>query len=169
VAQLVLSFLVFGRWIYAVGSNPRAAELVGIPTRRVLMASYVTSGFCAALASVLMLSYLSNAEVTSGNGLELQAIAAVVIGGASLFGGRGSAVGALLGALIITAIQNTVNLLGINTFWQGTVTGAVILLAVLADRITTALRGLRQRRAAAGPSTTGQTPPDSSTNVPQHA
>jgi ribose transport system permease protein len=169
VAQLVLSFLVFGRWIYAVGSNPRAAELVGIPTRRVLMASYVTSGFCAALASVLMLSYLSNAEVTSGNGLELQAIAAVVIGGASLFGGRGSAVGALLGALIITAIQNTVNLLGINTFWQGTVTGAVILLAVLADRITTALRGIRQRRAAAGPSTTGQTPPDSSTTFPQHA
>jgi ribose transport system permease protein len=119
-----------------------------------------------------MLSYLSNAEVTSGNGLELQAIAAVVIGGASLFGGRGSAIGALLGALIITAIQNTVNLLGINTFWQGTVTGVVILLAVLADRITTAIRGLRQRRAAGGSARPGPASPTSSTPstpVPQQA
>lgn len=156
LAQLVLSFLVFGRWIYAVGSNDRASELVGIPKRRVLVSVYVVSGVCAALASVLMLSYLSNAEVTSGNGLELQAIAAVVIGGASLFGGRGSAIGALLGALIITAIQNTVNLLGINTFWQGTVTGAVILIAVLADRITTTVRSMRERRAGTKPAPLSQ-------------
>jgi ribose transport system permease protein len=149
LAQGLLSFMVFGRWIFAVGSNAKAAELVGIPNQRVTMAAYLTSGFCAALASILSLSYLANAEVTSGNGLELQAIAAVVIGGASLFGGRGSAIGALLGALIITAIQNTVNLLGINTFWQGTVTGAVILVAVLADRITSTFRSVRQRRAIA--------------------
>lgn len=157
VAQGVLSFLVFGRWIYAVGSNDKAAKLVGVPTRRVLTSAYLISGLCAALASVLMLAYLSNAEVTSGNGLELAAIAAVVIGGASLFGGRGSAIGALLGALIITAIQNTVNLLGINTFWQGTVTGAVILIAVLADRLTTAVRGFRERHTAAGAQTPKQT------------
>jgi ribose transport system permease protein len=146
--QAFLSLAVAGRWVYAVGSNHKAAQLVGIPTRRVLLSAYTASGLCAALAAVLQLSYLSNAEVSAGNGMELQAIAAVVIGGASLFGGRGSALGALLGALIITAIQNTVNLLGINTFWQGTVTGAVILAAVLADRLSTTVRSLREGRAA---------------------
>lgn len=141
VLQLFLSFLVAGRWVYAVGSNQRAAALVGIPVKATTIGVYAFSGLCAAFASVLSLAYLSNAEVTSGSGLELQAIAAVVIGGASLFGGRGTAVGALLGALIITAIQNVVNLLGINTFWQGTVTGAVILIAVLADRLTSSTGG----------------------------
>lgn len=141
VLQLFLSFVVAGRWVYAVGSNHRAAALVGIPVKATTIGVYAFSGLCAAFASILSLSYLSNAEVTSGNGLELQAIAAVVIGGASLFGGRGTAVGALLGALIITAIQNVVNLLGINTFWQGTVTGAVILIAVLADRVTSSTTG----------------------------
>jgi ribose transport system permease protein len=145
-AQLVLSFSVFGRWIFAVGSNPEAAVLVGIPKKTVLIVAYAVSGLCAALASMLQVSYLYNAEVTSGRGLELSAIAAVVIGGASLFGGRGSAIGALIGALIITAIQNTVNLLGINTFWQGTVTGVVILIAVLFDRISLALTALRREK-----------------------
>jgi ribose transport system permease protein len=139
--HLVLTLLVPGRWVYAIGSNRRAAGLVGIPVTATTIAVYLFSGLCAAFASILSLSYLSNAEVTSGNGQELQAIAAVVIGGASLFGGRGTVIGALLGALMITAIQNAVNLLGINTFWQGTVTGAVILVAVLADRITTATGG----------------------------
>lgn len=147
VVQLVLAFMVAGRWVYAVGSNEKAARLVGIPVRRVVLSVYVVSGLCAALASILQLSNLSNAEVTSGSGMELQAIAAVVIGGASLFGGRGSAVGALVGALIITTIQNTVNLLGINTFWQGTVTGFVILVAVLADRITGVIRSRREQHA----------------------
>lgn len=152
--HLFLTLLVPGRWIYAIGSNVRAAGLVGIPVRATTISVYVFSGLCAAFASILSLSYLSNAEVTSGNGQELQAIAAVVIGGASLFGGRGTAAGALLGALMITAIQNAVNLLGINTFWQGTVTGAVILVAVLADRITTAAGGRFRRRKP----TEGDTP-----------
>jgi ribose transport system permease protein len=140
IVQLFLTFAVPGRWVYAVGSNAKAAGLVGVPVRGTTIGVYTFSGLCAAMASVLTLAYLYNAEVTSGRGLELQAIAAVVIGGASLFGGRGTAVGALLGTLIITAIQNVVNLLGINTFWQGTVTGLVILVAVLADRVTTATR-----------------------------
>jgi ribose transport system permease protein len=140
LVQLFLTFAVPGRWVYAVGSNAKAASLVGVPVRAATIAVYTFSGFCAALASVLTLAYLYNAEVTSGRGLELSAIAAVVIGGASLFGGRGTAIGAFLGTLIITAIQNVVNLLGINTFWQGTVTGVVILVAVLADRATTSAR-----------------------------
>jgi ribose transport system permease protein len=87
---------------------------------------------------MLSLSYISNAEATSGGNMMLQAIAACVIGGASLFGGTGSAVGAMLGAVMITVIQNGVNLIGINSFWQGSVTGLVILIAVLIDRITKA-------------------------------
>lgn len=136
VLQAFLALTVPGRWTFAVGSNPRAAALIGVPVALTVMGAYVFSGLMASFASVLTLSYLGNAEVTAGRGLELSAIAAVVIGGASLFGGRGSAVGALIGALMITAIQNVVNLMGINTFWQGTVTGAVILVAVLADRLT---------------------------------
>jgi ribose transport system permease protein len=139
--QLFMAFLVPGRWIYAIGSNQRAASLVGIPVKGTLIGVYAFSGLCASFASVLTLSYLSNAEVSSGTGFELQAIAAVVIGGASLFGGRGTAIGALLGALIITTIQNVVNLSGISSFWQGTVTGVVILIAVLADRVVNVSNG----------------------------
>ncbi|MFH5879138.1 ABC transporter permease [Arthrobacter sp. NA-172] len=135
VVQLFLAFLVPGRWVYAIGSNQKAAGLVGIPVKGTIISVYIFSGLCASFASILTLSYLSNSEVSSGTGFELQAIAAVVIGGASLFGGRGTAIGALLGALIITTIQNVVNLSGISSFWEGTVTGAVILIAVLADRV----------------------------------
>lgn len=136
VLQILMSGTVPGRWLYATGSNAPAARLVGVPTRLVTFSAYLTSGLFAAFAGILSTSYLANAQSTAGTGLELQAIAAVVIGGGSLFGGTGTALGALLGTLIITAVQNGVNLVGINTFWQGTVTGAVILIAVLADRIT---------------------------------
>lgn len=133
--ELALRKLVLGRWIYAVGSNDRAARLLGIPVRGVRFGVYVASGLAASFASLLSLSYISNSEATSGANLMLQAIAACVIGGASLFGGTGSAVGAMLGAVMITVIQNGVNLVGINSFWQGAVTGCVILIAVLIDRI----------------------------------
>lgn len=139
--HFVLSRLVPGRWLYATGSNSRSAHLVGVPVRAITFSAYVVSGLCAALAAILSISYLGNAQSTAGTGMELQAIAAVVIGGASLFGGTGTAIGAVLGGLIITAIQNGVNLLGINSFYQGTVTGAVILVAVLADRFTHADKG----------------------------
>lgn len=134
--QLVLSGTTQGRWLYAVGSNERAARLIGVPVRSIKLAAYTASGLLAAFAAVLSVSYLSNAESTAGNGLELQAIAAVVIGGASLFGGVGSALSALTGAVLVTVIQNAVNLLGVNSFYQGTITGLVILLAVLAERVT---------------------------------
>ena len=130
--------LVLGRWIYAVGSNDRAARLLGIPVRGARCGVYVASGALAAFSSMLSLSYISNAEATSGGNMMLQAIAACVIGGASLFGGTGSAVGAMLGAVMITVIQNGVNLIGVNSFWQGSVTGLVILVAVLIDRVTKA-------------------------------
>ncbi|MEU0069510.1 ABC transporter permease [Streptomyces sp. NPDC006332] len=139
--QLVLSGTTQGRWLYAVGSNERAARLIGVPVRGIKLAAYTASGLLASFAAVLSVSYLANAEATAGNGLELQAIAAVVIGGASLFGGVGSAVSALTGAVLVTVIQNAVNLLGVNSFYQGTITGLVILLAVLAERVTRQSRG----------------------------
>jgi ribose transport system permease protein len=140
VVEFLLRRVVFGRWIYAIGSSPGAARLLGIPVHLVRFSVYVISGLLAAFASVLTVSYISNAEGTAGEAMMLQAIAAVVIGGASLFGGTGSAIGALLGALMITVIQNGVNLIGINSFWQGSVTGLVILIAVLIDRVGKARR-----------------------------
>ncbi|KMO16906.1 ABC transporter permease [Methylobacterium platani] len=136
--EVALRRLVLGRWVYAIGSNAKAARLLGIPVDAVRFGVYVASGLGASFASLLSLSYISNSEATSGANLMLQAIAACVIGGASLFGGTGSAIGAMLGAVMITVIQNGVNLIGINSFWQGSVTGLVILVAVLIDRFTKA-------------------------------
>ncbi|MBZ9910299.1 MULTISPECIES: ABC transporter permease [Mesorhizobium] len=134
--EYVLRKVVVGRWFYAVGSSAIAARLLGIPVLRIKFAAYVASSLLASFAGLLTVSYILNAEATAGASLMLQAIAAVVIGGASLFGGTGSAIGAVLGALMITCIQNGVNLIGVNSFWQGSVTGAAILLAVLIDRFS---------------------------------
>jgi ribose transport system permease protein len=135
VAEFALRRLVLGRWVFAVGSNDKAAKLLGIPVRGIRFSVYVLSGLFASFSSLISLSYISNSETTAGANLMLQAIAACVIGGASLFGGTGSAIGAMLGAVMITVIQNGVNLIGINSFWQGSVTGLVILIAVLIDRV----------------------------------
>lgn len=134
--EIVLRKVVVGRWFYAVGSSANAARLLGIPVLRITFAAYVASGLLASFAGLVTVSYILNAEATAGASLMLQAIAAVVIGGASLFGGTGSAIGAVLGALMITCIQNGVNLIGVNSFWQGSVTGVAILLAVLIDRFS---------------------------------
>jgi ribose transport system permease protein len=138
--EFCLRKVVAGRWLYAVGSSSSSARVIGIPVNRVRLCAYVLSGLLASFSSIVSISYISNAEATAGSSLMLQAIAAVVIGGASLLGGTGSAIGALLGALMITIIQNGANLIGVNSFWQGTVTGVVILIAVLVDRITKARR-----------------------------
>jgi ribose transport system permease protein len=136
VIEVGLRKVVLGRWVYAVGSNDRASRLLGIPVNGVRLGVYVIAGALAASASMLNLSYISNAEATSGANMMLQAIAACVIGGASLFGGTGSAIGAGLGALMIAVIQNAVDLIGVTYFWQGSVTGLVILVAILIDRLT---------------------------------
>ncbi|WP_174021852.1 ABC transporter permease (plasmid) [Agrobacterium fabrum] len=141
--ELFLKKMVAGRWFYAVGSSSTAAYLLGIPVRRTKFMAYVASSLLASFSGLLTVSYILNAESTAGSSLMLQAIAAVVIGGASLLGGTGTAVGAVLGALMITVIQNGVNLIGINSFWQGSVTGLAILVAVLIDRFGKARRGQR--------------------------
>jgi ribose transport system permease protein len=138
--ELFLKKMVAGRWFYAVGSST-AAYLLGIPVKRTKFMAYVASSLLASFSGLLTISYILNAESTAGSSLMLQAIAAVVIGGASLLGGTGTAVGAVLGALMITVIQNGVNLIGINSFWQGSVTGVAILIAVLIDRFSKSRRG----------------------------
>ena len=138
--EVSLRKVVAGRWLYAVGSSSASARVIGIPVNRVRLTAYLLSGALASFAGLVSVSYVSNAEATAGSSLMLQSIAAVVIGGASLFGGTGSAIGALLGSLMITIIQNGANLIGVNSFWQGTVTGIVILIAVLVDRIAKARR-----------------------------
>ena len=131
---LLLRRMTFGRSLYAVGANPEAARLSGIKKDRTLIIAYTLSGFLAAAAGLLYVSRLNASEAGIGANMLLPAIAAVVIGGTSLFGGEGGIVGTLIGALIMTIVQNGMNLLGIESVWQGVILGALIAAAVLLDQ-----------------------------------
>lgn len=133
VGAFVLSRTKFGRHVYAVGGNEEAARLSGVPIRRVKLGVYAISGACAGLAAVLMVGQLRSGGPDAGMLYELNAIAAAVIGGASLFGGLGTAWGALIGALLIGVLNNALDLMGVQAFWQEISKGAIILLAVLFD------------------------------------
>jgi ribose transport system permease protein len=130
----VLRRTVFGRYIYAVGSNPESARLAGVPVTRVLVSVYAIAGLLAAFAGVLFTSRLNAGIPTGGTGYELNAIAACVIGGASLFGAKGGAYGAAAGALIVGTLNNGGNLLNINSFYLQIIIGALILIAVAFDQ-----------------------------------
>lgn len=133
VGAFVLSRTRFGRYVYAVGGNEEAARLSGVPTRRIKLGVYAISGACAGVAAVLLVGQLRSGGPDAGMLYELNAIAAAVIGGASLFGGLGTAWGALIGALLIGVLNNSLDLLGVQAFWQEISKGAIILLAVLFD------------------------------------
>ncbi len=141
IAWFVLNRTVFGRYVYAVGSNPEAARLAGVPVAMVTTAVYVISGVLAAVGGVLLTSRLGAGVPTAGTGFELQAIAACVIGGASLSGARGSAIGAACGALIIGVLNNGGNLLAINAFYLQIAIGALVLVAVGFDQMSTRKAG----------------------------
>uniref|UniRef100_UPI00406CCD5E ribose ABC transporter permease n=1 Tax=Ureibacillus sp. FSL K6-3587 TaxID=2954681 RepID=UPI00406CCD5E len=138
VSFAILAFILhkttFGRRVYAVGGNEEAAKLSGINADRVKIAVYAISGFLAALSALILTSRLNSAQPTAGESYELDAIAAVVLGGTSLNGGKGWIFGTLIGALIIGVLNNGMNLIGVSSFWQQVVKGIVILLAVLLDR-----------------------------------
>ena len=136
IAWFTLSRTTFGRQVYAVGDNLEAARLSGIPTRRVIFLVYVISGLCAAVSALIVVARLGAAEATQGEGFELDAIAIVVIGGTSLFGGVGGIGGTLVGAGIIAAVNNLLNLLGVPPFSQRIAKGLIILGAVLLERRT---------------------------------
>jgi ribose/xylose/arabinose/galactoside ABC-type transport system permease subunit len=133
VAAFVLTRTRFGRYVYAVGGNEEAARLAGVPVRGVKLAVYAIAGASAGLAGVLLVGQLRSGGPDAGMLYELNAIAAAVIGGASLFGGVGTAWGTLVGALLIGVLNNALDLLGVQSFWQEIVKGGIILLAVLFD------------------------------------
>ncbi|WP_306896334.1 ABC transporter permease [Agromyces albus] len=134
IAVFVLRKTPFGRWVYATGGNERAAELSGVPVKKVKMRVYIISGFCAATTGLIISSELTSAAPQLGETFELNAIAAVVIGGAALTGGRGNVRGVLIGAFVIGFLSDGLVLLGVSTFWQITIKGAVIILAVMLDQ-----------------------------------
>lgn len=139
---LLTTRLVWGRWIYAVGGNPDAARRAAIPVNGVLVSVYVMSGIAAGIAACITAGRLNAGSPTFGELAELDAIAAVVIGGASFLGGRGTVANALVGALMIGVIRNAMNLLNVDAFIQPIVIGVVILIAVELDVI----RGSLERR-----------------------
>ena len=135
IAHFVLTRTRFGRYVYAVGGNPEAARLAGIKTNRILMEVYIISGFLSALSGVLLASRVNSGQPNSGLMYELDVIAAVVVGGTSLFGGRGTVIGTLIGSLLIGVLRNGLNLLDIESYIQQVIVGVVILLAVMMDRL----------------------------------
>jgi ribose transport system permease protein len=135
VFTVVMRYTVFGRSMYAIGANPVAARLAGIRTQRLLFAAFVLSGLCVALAALINVSQLSAASTQAGNGLELSVITAVVLGGASLSGGRGTMLGTLFGLLVIAVLNNGLTLLSVNSFWQDVARGTLLILAVSFDRL----------------------------------
>lgn len=132
---LLLSRTAFGRWLYASGGNERAADLSGVPVKRVKIIVYTLSGIMSAIAGLVLSSQLTSAGPTAGTTYELTAIAAVVIGGAALTGGRGTVQGTLLGAFVIGFLSDGLVIIGVSSYWQTVFTGAVIVLAVLLNSI----------------------------------
>jgi ribose transport system permease protein len=135
IAHVMMSYMRIGRYLYAVGGNREAARLSGVPVRRVLFFAYIASAMLAGLGGVTMASQLKSGSATYGNMYELYAIAAVVVGGASINGGDGRMFGTLIGALIIAVIQNGMNLTNVESRAQKVVLGLVILGAVLLDKL----------------------------------
>jgi len=135
VFSILLTRMRVGRYVFAIGGNEEAARLAGINVGRVKTLVYVISGVCAAVTGFLLMSRFSSGSPQTGTGYELQAIAAVVVGGTSLMGGRGSIVGTFFGALLIGILNNVMNLMGIESYTQEIVLGAVILLAVILDEL----------------------------------
>jgi rhamnose transport system permease protein len=132
-----------GRELYAIGSSPEAARLAGIPVGRRVFTAFAVSGAIAGLAGVLWAAQYQTVDSSAGTGYELQVIAAVVVGGVAIFGGSGSAVGAAIGALLLSTINSALYVLGISQFWDQAIAGFLLLLAISLDR------GISVRLAAA--------------------
>ena len=130
----ILNKTTYGRRIYATGSNAKCAKLVGVDITKIKISVYAISGFLAALAGLMMISRVDSAQPTLGDGYELDAIAAVALGGTSMSGGRGKITGTIAGVLIIAVLNNGLNILGVTSYYQDVIKAIVILVAVLSDR-----------------------------------
>lgn len=141
-----------GRELYAIGSDPDAARLAGIPIARRVFAAFVFSGALAGLAGVIWATQYNTIDATAANGLELQVIAAVVVGGVAIFGGSGSAVGAAVGALLLSSINSALNVLGIQQLWLEAISGFLLLVAITLDRVISVklMAALRRRSPGVG-------------------
>lgn len=135
IVALALRYTRFGRHVFAVGSNELTARLCGVPVERVKLLVYILGGAFAGLGAVLQFAYLTGGDPTTAVGLELNIIAAVVIGGASLAGGQGTVTGTLVGALIMSVVANGCTKLGLSNWVQEIVTGGIIIAAVLLDYV----------------------------------
>jgi len=134
VALVVLKYTTFGRKIYAVGGNEESSRLSGIPVEKYVTWCFVIAGLLAAVAGILMSAWLTVGQPTAGTGLELDVIAAVVIGGTSLMGGKGSIGGTFIGVLIMSMIVNIFNLLGLSSYYQSIFMGLIIVLALIMNQ-----------------------------------
>ena len=152
VAAYYLAYRPSGREFYAIGSDDAAARLYGLPVGRRVFTAFVISGGLAGLAGVMYTARYATVSSNSGTGLELQAVAAAVIGGVAIFGGSGTVVGALLGAVLLTTINRMLPTIGVQDFWQQAVVGVLIILAIVLDRLLT-LRASRRLTDSSGPET----------------
>lgn len=134
VLYVLLHKTAFGKSVYAIGGNEKAAYISGVKLNKVKIIIYSISGIMASISGLIITSRLSSAQPTAGTSYEMDAIAAVVLGGTSLSGGKGRILGTLIGALIIGVLNNGLNIIGVSAFWQQVVKGVVILIAVLIDR-----------------------------------
>lgn len=133
VFYYVLRHTVFGRYIYAIGGNKESAKLTGIPVNRVICIAYIISGCLTGLSAVILSSRMGSGQPSAGIGFEMTVIAAVIIGGVSLDGGKGSLGGAILGVITLYVLNNGLTLLGLSSFWQDIMRGALIVIAVYID------------------------------------
>ncbi|MBA2795467.1 ABC transporter permease subunit [Streptococcus porcinus] len=138
ILYVLLHKTAFGKSVYALGGNEKAAYISGVKLSKVKIVIYTISGMMAAMSGLIITSRLSSAQPTAGTSYEMDAIAAVVLGGTSLSGGKGRIIGTLIGALIIGVLNNGLNIIGVSAFWQQVVKGVVILIAVLLDRFKVA-------------------------------
>ena len=135
VTAFAFRWVRWGRYLFAIGGNEKAATATGVPVKRVKVSVYMFCSLCAGIAGILEVGWLGTITTSLGQGMELSVIAASVIGGANLSGGVGTAFGPVVGAALIEVIRNSLILLGISTFWQGTFVGTFIIVAVLFDRL----------------------------------
>lgn len=135
IFQLILTYTAFGRRLYAVGSSPEAAKMAGIPSARLVTIAFIISGALAGLGGFIYLARIGTITVVAAQGLELQVVAAVVVGGVNIFGGSGTVFGALLGAVLIGTIEQSLIRMRINEFWKDALLGIFILVAVTTDAV----------------------------------
>lgn len=133
IAHIILTQTPTGRHVFALGSNVEAARLSGVKVKKTLVAVYMFSGLCAAIAAIVYLARLGSCQAIAGDGYEMEAIAATVIGGTSITGGSGGVIGSILGAILMGIIKNGLVLLGVSTYWQQIVTGFVVIIAIIMD------------------------------------